>query len=460
MDRALIVACCLASLFFAFAPSGAAAGEADAVAAGRSDTAFDVLPDGVSPTLLVKGSLEGTPATAASCRPLDIHTRAWNGGNVPPTNGMLRLEIRSKGLGQVVYLHEVPFVLESRVTRIEKVDFPRGDYTIVLRGSAVNPQRGLSRDFVLAEQPLTVGNAVAVNRSTAPFPRILVWAGSDQSTTIEQALIEKMVREAFADDNAYIAVVTSATAFTSRALTGMFNGYLLIDINETLDADEALKNGLEKGHGVVIAGSGDRSRMMAENFGFRFEPSSRRPSSIVVPGDSGLGLAGSLPLAGPVLLPSRRSASSAAVYSDGRPAILLDKVEKGRIMVLPFSLTQSALNSGISTVYSRLIRQAVLATLPQPGEPDDVASVALIYSSTAGPVQARLTEALPSGATMLWSSARTASGKGTATLEVTAEAEPKTVLYFFRPGKDGDRRSSTTVFSACGGNFVNQGKIE
>ncbi len=178
-----------------------------------------------------------------------------------------------------------------------------------------------------------------------------------------------------------------------------------------------------------------------------------------MPAGAGLGLTGTLPLSGPTLAPSRKGASTVATFADGRPAILLDKADHGRIMVLPFSLTQSALNSGISTVYSRLIREAVLATMPQPGESDDIASVTLTVSSSTGPVQTRLTENLPAGSTVLWSSARSA-GKQPGTFELTAESEPKTIQYFFRPGSTGDRRSSTAVASACGGNFVIQGKVE
>ncbi len=429
--------------------------------AGGKTLADDSRGISVLPTLLLKGSLEATQASTAPCRPLEIRSRAWNGGNVPPTNGTLRLEIRSKGLGQVVYALQLPFVLDARTTRIEKVDFPRGDYTISLRGSAVNPQRGLNGDFVLAERSLAVGDVVTVKRSAAPFPRVLIWAGGAQSTSIEQALIEKMVHEAFAEDEAYVVTVTSADEFTSRALTGMFNAYLLIDINETLGADEALKNGLTKGHGVVVAGSGDRSRMMAESLGFRFEQNpGSGPTSIVVPAGSELGLTGSLPLSGQTLIPSRTGARTLATFADGRPAVMLGTIERGKAMVLPFPLTQSALNAGITTIYSRLIREAVLATLPQSGEPDDPASMTLTYSSSSGPVQARLAETLPPGATMLWSSVKAASKGGKATFEVNAESDPNTILYLFRPGSTGDRTSSTTVFSACGGEFVLQGKVE
>ena len=413
------------------------------------------------PALLLQGSLEGTPAITAPCRPLEVRIKAWSAGNVPPTGGTLRLEIRSKGPGRIVYALRLPFVLEARTSRIDKIDLPRGEYMISLRGSAVDQRRGQRRDFVLAEQPLTVGDAVSVKRSAASFPRVLVWAGGDQSTPIEQALIEKMVREAFAEDPAYVAVVSSAAAFVAQALTGMFNEYLLVDIYETLDAGEALKHGLARGHGAVMFGSGDHSRLMAETFGFRFEQPSRSTSaSLVVPAGSVLGLSGSLPLAGPTLVPERRSALVLASYADGRPAVLLDKVDGGRIMVLPFPLTRSALSSGISTIYSRLVREAVLATVPQADMQDDLVPVTLTVASVTGPVQARLTETLPPGAAMLWSNRKASTGKGTATFEMTADSDPKTVFYFFRPGKDGDRRSFTTVSTACGGEFKTQGKVE
>jgi hypothetical protein len=98
--------------------------------------------------------------------------------------------------------------------------------------------------------------------------------------------------------------------------------------------------------------------------------------------------------------------------------------------------------------------------MPQSGEQDDLGSVTLTVSSATGSLQARLAETLPSDATMLWSSVKPASATGVPTFEVTADSEPKTILYLFRPGKTGDRRSATEVFSACGGNFVAQGKVE
>jgi hypothetical protein len=241
----------------------------------------------------------------------------------------------------------------------------------------------------------------------------------------------------------------------------MFNTYLLIDINEMLGADEALKSGLAKGHGVIIAGSGDRSRIMAEAFGFRFEPRpGSGPSSIIVPPGSELGLTGTLPISGPALLPSRKGARTLASFSDGKPAVLLDAADRGRIMVLPFSLTHSALNSGVSSVYSRLIHEAVLSVLPPAGEADELVPVSLTVSAATGTVRARLAESLPPGSKLLWSSAKPVQGPGPLTFEVTAGSEPQTIQYFFRPGISGGRKSSTVVSTVCGKDFITQGTIE
>jgi hypothetical protein len=46
------------------------------------------------------------------------------------------------------------------------------------------------------------------------------------------------------------------------------------------------------------------------------------------------------------------------------------------------------------------------------------------------------------------------------TFEVTAEQEPRSLLYLFRPAAGGARSSSSEVFHQCGGDFVSQGKIE
>jgi hypothetical protein len=451
----------LCSLLCALAAPMRAVAAADGQPAGTDPSGSGQEGPKVNPTLLLKGSLEGTPAEAARCRPLEIRYRTWRDGAVQPDSGTLRLEIRSRVLRQSVYAVQLPLLFDEKTTRIENVDFPRGAYTVSLRAFAANHQYGLTSDLVLAEQSLTIADPVRVTRSTNPIPRILIWSGTGKSFDIERALVDKMMNDAFAQDKAYMVFVSSAEDFARRALTGMFNEYVLIDIDETLDASDAIANGLSRGAGVVIAGSGERSRFMAERFGFLFEPvSGAGAARVTIPATSTLGLSGTLPLSGSAFVPSRKTGRALASYGNGSPSILLDTIDRGRMLVLSFSLTKSALDSGITDAYTRLLRKSILATLPGRGEQNSVASVTLAVSSSTGPVPARITEELPAGSEVLWSNVKGQEGANSLTFELVAQQQPATLQYLFRPAAGGTRKTVSTVSSVCEGKLMLQGKVE
>ena len=415
----------------------------------------------ILPTLLLKGSLEGTPSTAALCMPFTMKYTVKNGGNVQPTNGALKLELRSTDRKQLVYAQQLPFALDARTNRIENVDFPRGVYTLSLRASAVNQQQGLTSDFLLAEQPVTVAGPVDLQRSSASVPRILILTGGENTTAIEQAVMEKLLRESLEQEGVYVKTVTTAEDFSNNALTGIFNTYVLFEINGMLDTVEAVRSGLSHGHGVVVAGSGERSRAVAEALGFEFgEALSGNVPAITFTNNTGLGLSGTLPVSGTALPPRKRGAQVVAVFPDSRPAVLLDVMDKGRAIVIPFSLTQSALNAGTTSPFGLLLRSAILAVVPGQETAGAVASVQLLVSSPSGPVRTQIVETLPRGSKVVWTSITGPFKNDTLTFDLTAGPEPQKIIYLFQPARPAAAATSSEVFSECKGRLVSQGKVE
>jgi hypothetical protein len=453
MKRTVFIAFLLLAPFVPAAPAATA-------------TDMPIRPDSTGitafPTLLLTGSLEGTSPVAAPCRPFTFHYQVRNAGNVPPTSGALKVEIWSADLKQPVYAQQLPFSLEAGENWIEKLDVPRGAYTMTFRATAVNQQRGLTADFLLAEQPLTVAGPVDVQRSSASIPRILIWSSGEDSRIIERAITEKLLKEAFESESVYLKTVASAGDFTNYALTGLYNVYLLIEVDGAHDTAEVLRNGLARGHGTILVGSGERMRALAEALDFRFgSPLPGNSMSITFPADSGLGLAGTMPMSGRFLPPRKRGARAAAMLPDGQPAILYDVQDKGKVIVMPFSMVQSVLNAGTPDPYSLLLRSSVLTAAPEREATGSIASMQLLVSSTIGRQEkTRITETLPQGAKALWTSIPPATKDGTLTFELIAEREAKKVLYLFQSAEPGGTKTSTEVFMECGGAFVSQGKVE
>jgi hypothetical protein len=415
----------------------------------------------ILPTLLLKGSLEGTPSSAAPCRPFPVQYTVRNAGSVQPTHGSLKIEVRSSGMKQLVYTQQLPFSLDAGTHQLEKVDFPPGGYTVSLRASAANQPSGLTADFLLAEQALTVSGPLEIKRSATLVPRILILSGGENATAIEEAVMDRLLKESFEREGSYVKTVTTAEDFSSEALTGIFNTYVLFEINGILDTVEALQRGLARGHGVVVTGSGDRSRAVAEALGFEFGPAlNGKIPAITFSGASGIGLSGTMPVSGTTLPPRKRGALAVAVFPDGRPAVLLDVIDKGRTIVIPFSLTQSALNAGTTSPFSLLLRSAILATVPGQDDEGTVAALQLLVSSPTGPIKAQIIEKLPPGAKVLWTSIAGSFKNDALTFELTAEPEPQRIICLFQPANATVVNTAIGVYSECNGKFVIQGKVE
>lgn len=433
-----------------------------AAASTDRPVASDSMGIAVLPTLLLKGSLAGTPPAAAACRPFTIRYQARNAGNVPPTNGALKLEIRSAGRNELLFARQLPFSLDAGAHAIEKLDLPRGDYTVTFRASAVNQPRGLTADFLLAEQPLRVEGAVDVKRSPASIPRVLIWSGTDESTTIERAVSDKLQKEAFSGESVYLKTVANSGDFTSYALAGLYNVYVLLDADSAPDTAEVLRNGLAKGRGVILAGSGERTRALAEALGFRFDsPLPGSTGSITFPADSGIGITGTIPVSGRILPPRKRGARAVATLRDGQPAILADVQDGGKVIIMPFPLVQSALNAGMTDLYSLLLRSSVLAAVPEHDAQEGIASMQLLVSSNSGEEEkARIVETLPAGAKVVWTNLPHTVKNGAVVFELTAERDAAKVLYLFQQAGPAPAKTFTEVFTQCDGKSVSQGKVE
>ncbi len=432
--------------------------------AAATDRPIGSDPMGVAapPALLLAGSLDGTPPVATTCRPFTLRYRVRNAGTVAPTYGARKVEIRSADQKQLVYAQQLPYSLEAGSKTIEKLDVPPGAYTVTIRASAMERQRGLSAEFLLAEQPLTVAGTVDVKRSFASMPRVLIWSSADDFTIAERAIIDKLLKEALDAESLYSKIVAGAGDFTSYALTGLYNVYLLLEVDGASDVAEALRYGLAKGHGIILAGSGERMQALAEALEFRFgSPFRGNRGTITFPEDSGLGITGTIPVSGRILSPRKQDARAVATLPDGQPAILSDVQDKGKVLVMPFSLIKSALNAGSTDLYSLVLRSSVLTVTPEPEAPGSSAAIQLLVSATSGGQEkTRIIETLPPGAKVLWTSIPPSTKDGTLTFELTAEGEAKKVLYLFQPAEPGRTKTSSEVFMECGGKFVSQGKVE
>jgi hypothetical protein len=407
------------------------------------------------------GTLEGTPSSTVSCSPLEVRYAARNAEADEPLNASLRIEISSTHVRQVVYRRALPSLPASGVERIERVELPSGDYRIALRASAADGADGPAKEVLLAEQPLTVTGPVQLIRSPAVFPRVLLWRGTEDASRIDRALAEKIIGEAFEHEDLYLNVVVSAEDFANQAATGLYNVYLLLNVGGMLDPVSVIRNGLAGHAAVIIAGSDERSLAIAEAFGFRFgRPRSGSGLSVTFPEGSGARITGTLPVSGKVLPPAKPGAKEIAVFSDDRqPAVLLDSVEGGALLVIPFSLTRSALHTGISSIYALLLRSAVQSIAPERGDEGDIGAMQLVVSSPTGPVTTRIVETLPVAATMIWTSETGPSRNSSESFDVTAVPEPRTIRYLYRL-RGSDRQTSSEILYECGGNLMRQGTVE
>jgi len=126
---------------------------------------------------------------------------------------------------------------------------------------------------------------------------------------------------------------------------------------------------------------------------------------------------------------------------------------------MPFSLTQSALNTGVSGMYAVLLRAAVQAVTPAQIDEGSVGAGQVLLSFPADPVKARVIVTLPEGAEFLWTSVPGSLLKNVGTFTIAAAPAPRAVLYLYRL-RDADRKTAAELLYDCEGQWVSQGKIE
>jgi len=411
-------------------------------------------------TLQLEGALDDTPQTVTLCSPLRIQYRVRNTGTVPVSTGTLTIDIKAADTGESVFARQLPFTTNTNSITIEKVAFPQGAYTITLKASAANQKERISREFTLAEQALTVSAPVLVKKSSAAIPRVLLWL-SRTGSAVQQAFAEKIVKQAL-EDGIYYVIVDTAEDFTKRALTGDFNTAVMFETEELLEPSDWLMDRIAGGQGLVIIGSGNRARMTAETFGFKFtETLTTAGTMLLLTEDQGMGLSGTIPVSGKFLLPQKKSAKPAALSAgDKKPAVLIDKRGNGRVIVMPFSFTHSAFDAGTTSLYSLLLSAAVRNAAPENDMQSGVSSIELLVSAPSGPVRARVVETFPQGTRIIWTNAEGTVKDNTIIYDLIADKEPQKLLYLCRPPAGDKSPAFTEVFYECNETLVSQGNIE
>jgi hypothetical protein len=412
--------------------------------------------------MLLTGTLADTPPAVTQCEPLNIKFGVRNTGEVPATAGQYVVEIRSAVTGRSVFVQEIPFTMEPEPIVIESVSFPPGAYILTLKSSALNWALQIADEVkLLARQPLTVSAPIQVIKRNGSMLRVLVWL-SRTGTAIQQVFTEKILKEAFEADNIYYVTVDSAEDFKDQTMSGGFNVGVLFEPDELLDQSDWLMDRVTRGQGLVIIGSENRTRMIAESFGFKFgEIATSSCSLLELTEDSGMELCGTVPVSGRILLPRKSNAKLAAILAgDKKPAILIDTEGKGRVIIMPFSFTRSALDLGSTSLYSLLLRSAVLKTALETDERTGLSSIELLVSAQSGPVKARVMETLPPGTRILWTTAEGSVKNNTILFDLTADSEPQIVRYLCQPPAGNKTPAFTEVFYECQDKLVSQGKIE
>ncbi len=415
----------------------------------------------VLPTLLVSGSLDGTAAAAAVCRPFQVRYAIKNEGNIPLLSGTVRVEIKAAGAREPAYAKQLSFNEGAMTATLDRLDIPQGRYIIVLKGTASNTQHGITREFTSAEQALTISAPVEAGKSGTAVPRVLILTGQPEAE-VQQALLEKILQQAFDRQDLYFKIVAGADEFMKQAMGGLFNTYVLFEQNEMFEEIDWLQERIRQGQGIMIIGDGDRSRATAEAFGFQFNnplPDETRMLSIT--GEAGLAISGTLPVCGKILSPVKKGSKPLAVIMDGKqPAALIDTFGKGKVLVMPFSIIRSSLDTGASPLYSAFICSVIPSVAPERDEPGGVTSGEIIASSPSGPVKAKIVETLPADSKVLWTGTAETVKDNVISYELTADKDAQKFLYIYQPPQQGENKTGTEVFYECGGKFVSQGKME
>jgi hypothetical protein len=303
---------------------------------------------------------------------------------------------------------------------------------------------------------------VEVRKGTGIFHRVLLWTGKSGSV-LEKALTELIVKQAFEEEGFYYRTSASAADFADQAASGLFNIFVIFEADERPVNLDALREQVFRGNSIVIIGPEDQSRLVAGSFGFRVQEGSPRDegSSLVFSGDPGLGLGGTIPVSGPLLLPQKPGAAPAAVYGDSRkPAVLVDAAGSGRVIVMPFSIIRSSRDAGTTSVYSLLLRAAVQNAAQDGTGQGRVLGEELTVTSSVDHVRTHLLVTLPQGARPLGFSPDGLLKNNIILFELTAGQYPQKRQYLYELPGGGNSRPVVELFYESGGKMVSGGTVE
>ena len=409
----------------------------------------------ILPTLLLRGSLSGTPAALPSCGPFVLRYRVTNRGNIPTTSGEVSVTIKSPDQGRPIYAKQFGFSEGPKTVHLGKHRVPTGRYTLRLKAQAKNRTHNMSKDFLLAEMPLLVSPPVTIKEVTTAIPRVLILK-SPADTGVNRILEKKILDEAFEGQGVYYKVVSSARDFRKQAMTGMFTSSVLFEHDEVSGTIDWLEGRVRQGHGLVIIGNSDQSRAAAESFGFRFaRPLLDQGMVLKIPKDSGMDLSGTIPVSGTIVPPEKKGARPLAVIAkNNRPVALIDTYGTGKVIVLPFSVVTSTLQAGTVNVHSRLLRSIIHAVTPERDKNSAIAGAAFSVTSPVGKTRTRIIDILPAGTTILWAGKDGVVRDSTVTYTLTAGQDPQKRVYIYRPVKKAGTKPVRERYYECNGKFI------
>lgn len=407
----------------------------------------------IIPTIFLSGDMEGTARTAGLCRPFTVKYNIKNTGNIPATAGAARIELRSEDSHKPVFSLPLPFIEGGKEAVLDSITAPAGRYYLSLRAEAANKEHNIKKDFVIAEQPLMLTAPVEVHPHNEPVPRVLVWTNSS-ALPVQAALIDTMLKEAFDGQAVYYKKVGSREEFEANAMTGVFNTYLLLEQEAMPSASDQIKEQIDRGRGLIIIGEGDRAAAVSSEFGFRFGsllPEQTRLLSFTP--EFGTVLSGTIPISGRFAPVEKRGARTLAELNGSKPAVISADFGKGKVVVMPFSIFQSAIDSGTILSYGLLLRAASLYAAPRYEDPQAAFSNGFTISSLEGPVKTRVVDTLPPDAKILWNPAAGVIKDNTIIFEFSADRTPRSYAYLYQ-SSDKSARTDREVFYECGGKYV------
>lgn len=413
----------------------------------------------ILPTIFVSGDMDGTARTTALCRPFTVKYNLKNIGNIPVTTGAARIELRTEDSQRPVFTSPLPFIEGSKEAVLDSIPAPAGRYYLSLRAEAANKEHNIKKDFIIVEQPLVITAPVDIQPHKNPIPRVLVWTNSS-ALSVHAALIDTMLKEAFEGQDIYYKKVGSHEEFEANALTGIFNTYLLLEQDAMPAFSAQLKEQISRGRGLVVIGEGDRAVAIASEYGFSFGASLPEQTRLLsFTPDFGAVISGTIPVSGRFAPVEKRGARTLAVLNGNKPAVIAEDFGKGKVVVIPFSILQSAVESGTILSYGLLLRAASLYAAPLYEEPSAAFSRGFTISAPEGPVKTRVVDTLPPDAKILWNTGAGVMKDNTITFELSAERTPKAFAYLYQ-SNDKIFRPYREVFYECRGKYVSMGKYE